>query len=149
MIIERKGTVTCSIGHVEKLLYATKRGEGPLILEVLGLNSRNKLTQEAFGARPMKYAQALVRMRKRLQDVGLTLEEAMLFSTHSMRRTENTVDKSLGVIKGERGTEGQWHSQKGMKPYEDEKAAIEMGQERCGKRMQQLHDLDADLIRCH
>jgi hypothetical protein len=60
-----------------------------------------------------------------------------------MRRTGNVRDKSLEIAKGRRKEKGQWKSERGMQPYEDEAAAFSMKQERSEDV---LEDLDQYLI---
>ena len=112
-----------------------------MFLEVVEPSKKNGLMAAKFGSKPMPYRQVLTRLRQRLQQIGVSAEEALLYSTHSMRRTGNAVDRSKGVPKQARQVKGQWQTERGMVPYEDDKAMLEMR----GERQQAREDIDAYL----
>lgn len=127
LIVTRRGDKLSSVQHVEALLVVTGRKEGPLFRQV----KENKKTKEVtFMPQPMSYAQMLARMRQRLQDVGLSKEEAAEYGTHSMRRSGNNIDASHDVPRKARKVQGQWGSERSMVPYEDKKAQAIMVHER-------------------
>jgi hypothetical protein len=84
LIIERRKDCTSSVAWVEKFLAEAGRTTGPLFCEVVEPSKKNGLSSPGFGSKPMPYMQSLARLRKRLQEVGVSKEDALLYSTHSM-----------------------------------------------------------------